>query len=249
MITYEQPLNEKIRLFLRLELLVRRFNYHTSQPDQSDTLAALHVVLELYNLAARIDLKGDVIKEIDRISQSARRSIETEVEQQNTLDVLQEHLDRLYKIRGSLGQHLHANMLFSQLRQRTTLPGGLNGFDIPLLNHWLGQEASTRTADLLSWGEPFVITANAVGYILELIRTYCEGTNEVAKAGFYQASLHANKTYQMLQIELNEPRNVYPEISAGKQRFSLRFVELDLLSERGKQWQDNVDFRLKLCAF
>ncbi len=55
--------------------------------------------------------------------------------------------------------------------------------------------------------------------------------------------------YQLLQVQLPEGATLYPEISAGKQRFSLRFVELGLLDERGKQSAENVSFHLKLCAF
>lgn len=251
MITYEQPLNEKIRLFLRLELLVNRFKYHVGQADPADTLAALQLLLELYNLVARIDLKSDVIKETDRLAQAVRRSIQGEAtfEQQASLDQLDAHVNRLYQLRGSLGQHLYANAFFSQLRQRTALAGGLNGFDIPVLNFWLAQANHSRTADLKQWGEPFVCTADAVSSMLALIRSDCQGSEEVAKAGFFQSSFGSGKVYQLIQIELAEPRAIYPEISAGKQRFSLRFVEADDLAERGKQVSDNVPFRLKLCSF
>jgi cell division protein ZapD len=62
-------------------------------------------------------------------------------------------------------------------------------------------------------------------------------------------SLGLTKAYQLLQLELPANKNFYPEISSGKQRFSLRFVEVDMLSERGKQLPEDVTFRLKLCAF
>ncbi|MEZ5450832.1 MAG: cell division protein ZapD [Thiolinea sp.] len=249
MITYEQPLNEKIRLFLRLELLVRRFKYHIDKDSQPDTLAALGILLDLYNLSARIDLKSDVIKEIDRMSQSVRRIIDTTGKQDETLEILTDHSNALYQLRGPLGQHLRSHIFFSNLRQRASLAGGINGFDIPMLNQWLEQQHEARSADLRSWGEAFVLTADAAEYILGLIRTYCDGEEHVARDGFFQMSLGLSKTYQMLQIELPEGRNIYPEISAGKQRFSLRFVEVDMLSERGKQLHDSVSFRLKLCSF
>ncbi len=249
MITYEQPLNEKIRLFLRLELLVRRFRYHLGKDDQADALTALTLLLELYNLSSRVDIKSDVIKDMDRVSQSVRKVIESTGKQDETLGALTDLCNRLYQLRGPLGQHLRTHMLFSSLRQRASLPGGLNGADIPILNHWLAQSSDNRVSDLKVWGEPFMATADAAGYILGLIRTYCDGETHVAKEGFFQMSLSLNRVYQMLQIELDDNTHVYPEISAGKQRFSLRFVEMDMLSERGKQLQDNVEFRLKLCTF
>lgn len=250
MITYEQPLNEKIRLFLRIELLVKRLTDHVEKASQADTLAALTILLDLYNLSSRIDLKSDVIKDLDRMHQATRRAIEHGQQQEAVLIELKQHTERMHQLRGSLGQHMRNHIFFSSLRQRTSLPGGLNGSDIPLLNHWLEQDAATRKADLLNWGESFTITAHAASYILNLIRSYCEGTNRVAKEGFFQMSMGMNKTYQLLMVELPDDCDVYPEISAGKQRFSLRFVEADMLSaERGKQRQADIEFYLKLCAF
>ncbi|PID48809.1 MAG: cell division protein ZapD [Proteobacteria bacterium] len=250
MITYEQPLNEKIRLFLRFELLVKRLTYHAGKSDQTDMLAALTILLDLYNLSSRLELKSDVIKDIERMAQMLRRS-STEANQDDAqLQRLNEQATRMYQLRGSLGQHLRNHVFFSGLRQRTSLPGGLNGSDIPLLNYWLEQDEQTRRHDLLSWSEPFITTANAVACVLNLIRQHCEGSEHLAQDGFFQMSLGMNKTYQLLMIELPEALDVYPEISAGKQRFSLRFVEADMLSaERGKQRNEAISFCLKLCSF
>lgn len=247
MIIYEQPLNEKVRLFLRLELLVSRFRHHLASNNQSDILSALTLLLELYNLSARIDLKSDVIKEIDRSSQSVRKVIAETGEQDATLEQLTDHSNLLYQLRGPLGQHLRTHTFFSTLRQRASLPGGVNGFDIPLLSFWLGNDPDACIDDLKRWCEPYMQTADAAGYLLNLIRNYCDGEEHIAKAGFFQLSLR--EPYQLLQIQMPDNADLYPEISAGKQRFSLRFVELGLLGERGKQAAGNVAFQLKLCTF
>nr|CAA6803926.1 MAG: FIG002842: hypothetical protein [uncultured Thiotrichaceae bacterium] len=247
MIIYEQPLNEKIRLFLRLELLAKRFRHHLAAESRSDILSALTLLLELYNLSARIDLKSDVIKEIDRTSQSVRKVIAGTGKQDETLEILTDHSNLLYQLHGPLGQHLRSHTFFSSLRQRASLPGGINGFDISLLSFWLEKDEAVCIADLKRWSESYMHTADAASYLLGLIRNYCDGNEHVAKAGFFQLSLRA--PYQLLQVELPSGMNLYPEISAGKQRFSLRFVEVDLLADRGKQVDDDVPFRLKLCAF
>lgn len=111
MIGYEQPLNEKIRLFMRLELLMGRFQYHIStDPKPEDTVAALHLLLDLYNLSARLDVKSEILKEIDRMGQSARLLLRREDADAARLDAVLEklnhHSDVLYQQRGQLGQHL-----------------------------------------------------------------------------------------------------------------------------------------------
>ena len=53
MAVYEQPLNEKIRLFLRLEFLIKRFKIHLDDPTPENCQAAIMLLLELYNLPLR----------------------------------------------------------------------------------------------------------------------------------------------------------------------------------------------------
>ncbi|QLQ34035.1 MAG: cell division protein ZapD [Candidatus Thiothrix singaporensis] len=254
MISYEQPLNEKIRLFMRLELLMGRFQYHVSaDPKPEDTVAALHLLLDLYNLSARLDVKSEILKEIDRMGQSVRLLLRNgnadATRLDNVLEKLNYHSDVLYQQRGQLGQHLKNHMFFNSLRQRSSLPGGLNGFDIPLFHYWQEQAIDVRLEDLHEWAAPYVSANAAAHNILSIMREFGERQQEVAKEGFFQSMLELRKPYQMMCVELPDNVDYYPEISAGKQRFTLRFVNADMLAERGKQINKDVHFTLALCAF
>lgn len=249
--TYEQPLNEKIRLFLRLELLMGRFRYHLSNPRPKDTVAALQLLLDLYNLSARVDVKSEILKEIDRIGQSARLLARNENIDTHKLDILLEklnfHSDVLYQQRGQLGQDLKNNTFFNSLRQRASLPGGINGFDLPLFQYWQEQCVETRVSDLQNWIAPYVSADEAARTILGMMREFGERRDEVAREGFFQSTLEVRKPYQMLQVQLPKAVEYYPEISAGKQRFTLRFMCADMFSDRGKQLSENIPFTLVLC--
>lgn len=255
MISYEQPLNEKIRLFMRLELLMARFQYHLSnEPQPENTVAALHLLLDLYNLSARLDLKSDILKEIDRMGQSARlllRAEDADVAQLDAvLEKLNHHSDVLYHQRGQLGQHLKNHVFFNNLRQRSSLPGGINGFDIPLFHYWQDQPVHVRLEDLQEWGAPYVAANAAVCDILNVIREFGERREETSKDGFFQATLHeTRKPFQLMRVELSHTLDCYPEISAGKQRFTLRFVNADMMADRGKQIKKDIQFTLVLCNF
>jgi cell division protein ZapD len=254
MISYEQPLNEKIRLFMRLELLMGRFQYQIADnPKPENTVAALHLLLDLYNLSARLDVKSEILKEIDRVGQSARLMLRREdadvARLDEVLEKLNHHSDVLYQLRGQLGQHLKTHMFFNDLRQRSSLPGGLNGFDIPLFNYWQDQTVDVRLEDLHEWAAPYVSANEAARSILNTIREFGERREEVGKDGFFQSVLEARKPYQMMRVELPSSVDCYPEISAGKQRFTLRFVNADMMADRGKQIKKDVPFTLVLCSF
>lgn len=253
MIGYEQPLNEKMRLFMRMEMLMQRFQYHVSADAKPEnTVAALQLLLELYNLSVRLDIKSDILKEIDRLGQAVRSLAQQGggdvAATDAALETLNHHSDAICQQRGQLSQHLKNHMFFNALRQRSSLPGGLNGFDIPLFHYWQEQPLQVRLDDLQEWVAPYQPVNAAICDILAIIRRFGERREEVAKEGFFQSTLELRKPYQMVVVELPDKADCYPEISAGRQRFTLRFVNADMLAERGKQINKDVKFYLTLCA-
>jgi len=253
MTIYEQPLHEKIRVLLRLEQLVRRFNFHILDDQRASSEAALLLLLEMYNLAARLDLKSEILKEIDRQALAVKyRQSNGEIDEKSADDILvtlNEVNTKLYGLSGPLGQRLKNHGFFNILRQRASLPGGINGFDIPMLQYWLNKSAIARRKDLVHLVEAYRVANEAIQVILLLIRGCSAGETRIAKNGFYQATLSQRPPKQLLRVEIPDDVSYYPEISAGKQRFSVRFVEIKTLDERGKQVIEDITFKLTLCSF
>jgi cell division protein ZapD len=253
MTIYEQPLHEKIRVLLRLEQLVRRFNFHILDDQRASSEAALLLLLEMYNLAARLDLKSEILKEIDRQALAVKyRQSHGDIDTQSANDILStlsEVNTKLYNLPGPLGQRLKNHGFFNVLRQRASLPGGINGFDIPMLQFWLNKPVMARSKDLTHLVEAYRIAYEAIQVILLLIRGCSAGDIKIAKNGFYQATLSQRPPNQLLRVEIPDNVAYYPEISAGKQRFSVRFVEIKTLEERGKQVVEDIEFKLTLCSF
>jgi len=253
MTIYEQPLHEKIRVLLRLEQLVRRFDFHILDDERASSEAALLLLLEMYNLAARLDLKSEILKEIDRQALAVKyRQSSGEIDKKSADDILatlNEVNTKLYGLSGPLGQRLKNHGFFNVLRQRASLPGGINGFDIPMLQYWLNKSSSARRKDLVHLVEAYRVANEAIQVILLLIRGCSAGENRIAKNGFFQATLTQRPPKQLLRVEIVDDASYYPEISAGKQRFSVRFVEIKTLDERGKQVIEDIDFKLTLCSF
>src|SRR5580698_11531210 len=65
-IVYEQPLNERMRTFLRLEFLYIQATYHSESPNPWSSRAAVASLLEILAITARGDSRSDVLKELER---------------------------------------------------------------------------------------------------------------------------------------------------------------------------------------
>ena len=253
MAVFEQPLNEKIRLFMRLSYLMKRFNYHLEDASPENCQAAVVVLLELYNLSSRLDVKNAALHVLDFQTQAVRQAKGTQgvndIHASQILTKLEDNSKKLYSFRGQLGQQLKTHSFLNVLRQRSSIAGGINGLDIPLFNHWLNLSNNKRIEDLRGWAKPYEIAFDAIELLLELIYKSGETQEVMAEGGFYQASLGHDRDYQIMSIELSDNSKVYPEISAGKQRFSVRFVDATTLEEKGKQIIENVGFKLTLYSF
>jgi len=63
---YEQPLNERIRCFLRLEYLFHSVALSMRGETQWDARNAVAGLIDITDQLSRADIKGELIKEIER---------------------------------------------------------------------------------------------------------------------------------------------------------------------------------------
>jgi cell division protein ZapD len=211
------------------------------------------VLLELYNLSSRLDVKNAALHVLDWQTQAVRQAEGMDgvdkAKANRILEKLEEKSKRLYSFRGQLGQHLKVHNFLNILKQRASIAGGINAMDVPLFSYWLSLPTKQRVSDLKEWARPYTIACEAVQLLMDLIYEGKEVSEVISNGGFYQASLSAEKSYQIMRIELPDDALYYPEISAGKQRFSVRFVDASSLEERGQQVVGDVPFTLSLYSF
>jgi cell division protein ZapD len=157
----------------------------------------------------------------------------------------------LTALRGSdktPGQELKSNELLSNVRQRISIPAGACSFDVPAYQFWLEQPPGVRDAHLREWLGEFGDVREAVELCLTLIRESARATREQAAKGFFQRSLDPNVTCQMVRVVLPPGLGCFPEISGGKHRFTIRFLNQHSPAERPAQTEEDVDFELQCCV-
>lgn len=244
-ITYEFPLNERIRVFIRLEQLFQQFAHFSAGATAIDKRAALSVLLDIIMIFKRNDLKSDVLKELDR----GAKVLNTMTDHQHTATLLQltQMSKKLYAVKGKIGAHVMQSDLFQSIAQRSTIPGGTCSFDLPEYHHWLEQDEAIRLKNLQQWSNPFDDIRLAIDLILKLIRTSSSPSPEVAAAGFFQITLDKNQSYQMVKLDVDKSIHCFAEISGGKHRCSVRFMIPSSGDVRATQSTDNIPFTLTCC--
>lgn len=252
-ITYEFPLNERIRIFIRLEQLFQQFSHFSAGITVADKRAAISSLLDIMSIFRRNDLKSEVLKELDRNTKILSRIANSEGVDSGKLDNIlaeQAQISRnLYAVTGKVGINVMESDLFQSITQRSSIPGGTCSFDLPEYHHWLEQDAEYSRKDLELWSSPFNDIRTAIELILNLIRSSNAATQETAIAGFYQFTPDRNQTFQLLKVTLDKALPCFAEISGGKHRCTIRFMVPPENDRRPAQSPDNIPFELTCCVF
>ncbi len=251
MIRYEYPLNERVRTLLRLEDLFDRLNWHVQGEHPYNHHAALVTLFEIADVAARGDLKTDLLQELER--QRSALSVlrgNPDVEQTRLDGVLQE-IDMahagIYRLAGRIGQHMKEDEWLTAVRQRAIIPGGLCEFDLPAYHRWLHEPTETRHANLRQWLAPMLPVRSGLDIVLRLMRESCRPGMQQAINGVYQQMLESGaRPAQMIRVGVDEEFCCVPEISANKYMLNIRFVRS--LPGESKVCADSMPFELTFCT-
>lgn len=246
---HEQPLNERYRLFLRAEQLFERLDHHLAGEQVWDTHAALIALLELFHAISRGDSKLELIKELDRqntaLSRFDQRSAVDAARLHGLLEEQRRLLDALHARTGTIGQELRGNELLNQLQQRASAGGRPGVLDLPGYQEWLQRPAAERHREVRAWLGPLDPARDAIQQCLALVREAVDWQRLEARGGFHEQALEPRQPIQLLRVRLDPGQtHRFPEISAGRQRFTIRFFEQRSPADRATQVREDIPFDL-----
>ncbi|MGN8197734.1 cell division protein ZapD [Salinisphaera sp. RV14] len=248
---YEQPLNERIRTFLRIEHLTARLRHHRADASAWGRRATLDALLDILNVMSRHDIRGQVSKELELRRTNLSQLSEREDIDQSALTGILTKLDTIAREMAQIppqfaSYQLRDNELLNSLNNRHAIPGGTCSFDLPAYHHWLAQDDEAIDDDIARWSQRVEPVERGVQLLLRLLRDSAEPTAEVAEGGVL---VHNTATgTQMIRVLLDDP-GVFPEISGGRHRATVRFMRYQDSQLHLRQTEHSVAFRMACCRF
>jgi cell division protein ZapD len=250
-ILYEYPINERIRTYLRLHQLFNRLGQLMARTEALDHHFALTTLFEIIEVASRSELKGDVLKDLERQKQlynSYRGNPAiSEKALEGLIAQLDEHFEALNHVTGKIGQSLGENDFLMALRSRAVIPGGTCEFDLPAYHAWQHQAAAARGQDLARWVAPFGPLAQAIQLLLQVLRESGSSQKVMAANGQLQQNLPQGRTFQLLRLKIDPSLGITPEISCNRLLVVIRMLR----QQTDGKWvatADDVPFEMTLCA-
>lgn len=238
---FEQPLNEKIRSYLRLEYLAKQLDSNLIQDHQH---RCFYPLFSLCELAERCDYRGDVLKDIDKhISLLCRWQELPHVNQREVNDFIEELSAAREALQRPerLGIQLKQDRFLVALRQRFSMPGACCNFDLPQLHFWLAKSWQERQQEYQQWVSHFSPLLEPIKLLLKLTRDTAEYHEAQAQAGFYQGD--STQALSLVRVKLEPGHGCYPTISGHKNRYAIHFVQFDQQRHSDK----SIKFMLATC--
>lgn len=250
MISYEFPLNERVRTLLRLEDLFSRVERFIAREDSEDHHAALGVLFEILEVASRADLKSELLQELEKQKKALSALHNNPAISEDALDAVLSEIEtdcgRLLDISGKIGQHLRDNEWLMGIKQRAVIPGGVCEFDLPSYHYWQKQAATKRRADLQAWLAPLLPLRDGIAIVLKLLRESGRMHRFTAHRGTFQ-QMQGGRVAQLLCVTLDKDLPCIPEISANKYALNIRFISASF-SAKTSLYENDVDFSLVFCS-
>ncbi|MEZ8099707.1 cell division protein ZapD [Vibrio bivalvicida] len=241
---FEHPLNEKTRIYLRVEALLNQLDVAAQFSDDTQHLIFYRSLFDLLEIFEQIQLKSELAKDIEKQRLTYRSWLNVEGVDQDMLQNILNEVDAVHSdLMGAerFGQSLKEDRFLSAIRQRFNLPGGSCCFDLPALHHWLHLPLENKKSDASQWLSTLRPLAEALKLWLKLTRETGHFRVIQANSGFYQSDAdEAN----ILRLEIPMHFGVYPMISGHKNRFAIKFIEF----ESGQASVANVEFKLAVCS-
>ncbi len=248
---YEQPLNERMRTFLRLEFLYQQMLYNSEFEADWATRAAMSSLLEIMAILTRGDVRSDVHKELDHQIENLERFVSQPAVDSRRLEGLMRNLLEIRYEVNAAGTHFLQPLkdceFLASIKHRSSIPGGTCEFDLPEYNHWLRQPFARRLQDLQVWLSTIRPVCDAVIELLWLIRESAPALEKTAINGMYQHNVRKHVRCRLLRVTLPDDSPLYPEISGSQHRFTVRFLEWSSIGNRAVQTGHDVRFQLSTC--
>jgi len=249
--SYEQPLSERMRTFMRLEFLYQQMLYNNELESDWGARATVDTLLEILAILSRGDIRSEVHKELDYQLAALQRYQSIPGVDSSRLDHLMLTLTESRRLVSAIGtgflQTLKDSEFLNAIKHRSAIPGGTCEFDLPEYSHWLRQSKQRRQQDLDVWINDIRPICDSATEVLWLIRESAQPVDKLAIHGMYQHNMQKDANCRMLRVALSQDCDLFPEISGSQHRFTVRFLEWAKVGSRALQTERDVPFELSIC--
>lgn len=251
-ITYELPLNDPVRICLRLENLFQQFDKTVGAKTPLITKNAMSALLKILDVTDRPDIKSKLSQTLTQYANACAQLVHSpRVEAkrlQSTLLKLESLNQYLHSHHTRIGEILRQNDFLYQIRSNIANPGGICDYRLPAYMLWQSKSSAEKSKDLTDWMKTFLPLRSITETILHLTRESTPLETVTTENGFYLQPLNPATPCHLVRVAIPASMHVYPEFGAGKHRLTIRFLTPQYFGDgKSVSAQHPISFQLACC--
>lgn len=205
-LVFEQPLNERMRTFLRIDFLYGQASYHNDRASEWGSRAAVASLIDILAITSRGDARADALKELER-----QLTLLNDFQAKPNVDTgrLRSVMSNLMRLRAELLaagsaylQPIKESEFLAAIKHRSAIPGGTCEFDLPDYFYWLQQPTDVRTQAFNEWLTMLRPLCDSIAELLWLTRQNGRPREEVAKGGVFHITFDRESAIQLMRISV-----------------------------------------------
>ncbi|AGH80654.1 hypothetical protein PCNPT3_03560 [Psychromonas sp. CNPT3] len=244
MITFEYPLNEKYRSYLRFEFLFLQIKESINVENKNDLVAFFKGFFDLLEMTERCDIRHDLVKDLRLLMEEMASWLTVDDVDHDAVNALLAEMDTFMNGVSEMPKQLRffkQNRFLTSLKQRFSMPAGTCDFDLPQYHFWVNDTLEKRQKDVKYWMEHFYFLEKSISLFLKIKRSQGQMSEQTALNGFFQQQQIENCGFVI--IEILDDDAVYPMMSGHKDRYSIRFMSAEI----EHHLSDSIVFKQTCC--
>lgn len=247
---FEFPLSQNYRHFLRVEATFVQIRKLLESERNESLQAALLLLQNFSDFLSRVDLKTEIIKELEIQSGHYRRLQSNPEVDKVKLESFLAQLRKLHhwaiNFSGKIGDSLKHDNFLGAVASKQSLQTGIVSADSPELAVFDFQPAEFKRNYLQKWLATLDGLEKSISVILRLTRELSAFTPSVAPLGDFMIDKVPTNT-NLIRIKVDQTK-IFPEVSASKHCASIHFYSLDT-NLRKLKFRDKIEFTVALCGW
>lgn len=243
LIVFQLAVNFLSKIALRLERLFLAIETACHTTDPIVHHYALKNIIEIIKLVEKPELKSRFVKELMRIEHAVNKS-QAQISDASYARLFVQ-VQVLSHIAGRFGEAIHQDPFLQSIRLAQTAHPSDCELHAPQLLFWLENISRKRQENLLHWLQQLQVLWDTVTIYLDLLRNSAHFEVIELLNGFYQCSLPARASHQLILIRMSRNSNIVPKIQMGHHGLSIRLC--DAYSMQEVRQSDITQIDLAVC--
>lgn len=226
---FQWAVNFLSKIALRLERLFVAIDQACTAKNPIIHHYALKNIIEIIKLIEKPELKSRFVKELMRIEHAVHKSQMQISDAQYARLFMQVQV--LNHIAGRFGDLIHQDPFIQSIRLAQTAHLSDCELHAPQLLFWLESPSAVRQNNLNAWLQQLSVLRDTVSIYLGLLRDTAQFETIELTNGFYQCSLPARATHDLILIRIPHEANIVPKIQLGHYGLSIRLCDAYSMQE------------------